>query len=323
MNTMQFNQRWRERNSASNPFAPPKRRFLLARKCVDEGVRPSIRNDQTTWELYRYLQYSAVSRDSNNDPHAQQFRNLEYAFELRKPKHRRLLKIVQAYALGNADNEAIGRRTGLPAETVRLYREAFFDVAHLRNCRPRMIEEVIGIGDREGNSVLDLHRLWMVVAFSLGTGALDQLLGFENVDQNGGDQGLSTWLHSRGSLALRVQFLIAAHHVNPTDPRQLQIVFAHALQEQKAVQKSADAPNTMFERHLQAMLDDLPFMVGADGAKHFEGTLLGEYDKSAAEPRDDELDSLTQNRVPESLKDVPSRLPPPTRSRPTLLTPKT
>lgn len=319
---MQFNQRWRKCNSASNPFAPPNRRSVIAQKCVEEGVRPSVRDDQTTWELYRYFGYSAVPGNLSYGPYRERFRNLEYAFELRKPKHRRLRTIVQAYVLGNADNEAIGRRTGLPAETVRLYREGFFDVAHLRDCRSRMIQEVIGIGDREGNSALDLHCLWKVVAFSLGTSALDQLLGFEHVDQNGGDQGLQTWLHSRGSLALRVQFLIAAHHVNPTDPKQLQLVFAHALQEQKAVQKSADAPNTMFERHLQAMLDDLPFMVGDDGAKHFEGTLLGEYDKSAAEPRDDELYSLTQNRVPESLKDVPSKLPPPTKSRPTPLTPK-
>ena len=47
----------RYRYSRRNPFAPPDRRFRLAKICLASGLIPSFRHDdKPTWILWRFLE---------------------------------------------------------------------------------------------------------------------------------------------------------------------------------------------------------------------------------------------------------------------------
>ena len=67
------------------------------------------------------------------------------------------------------------------------------------------------------------------------------------------------------------------------------------------------------------MMDSIPWAVGEDGEKQFEGTKIGEFDKSAVELRDDQLQMLAAGLdVPGLDELVGFKMPPPRKRKPTL-----
>jgi hypothetical protein len=59
------------------------------------------------------------------------------------------------------------------------------------------------------------------------------------------------------------------------------------------------------------MMDEIPWAVGQHAEKTYEGTMLGRFDKMAAELRDDEVLKVASGEaVPSLQEDWPKELPP-------------
>ncbi len=82
------------------------------------------------------------------------------------------------------------------------------------------------------------------------------------------------------------------------------------------VQQNAEASEdkrSLIERHIHAMLTEIPWTVGNDSKEVFEGTVIGDYDKMAAELRDDELMLITAGERPHGIEEIPGLRIPTTR----------
>jgi hypothetical protein len=76
--------------------------------------------------------------------------------------------------------------------------------------------------------------------------------------------------------------------------------------------ESASQQRSAYERHIKAMLDEIPWATGADGEKLYDGTVVGRFDNMAGELRDDELILVSSGKPVAGLdENWPARLPPP------------
>jgi hypothetical protein len=92
-------------------------------------------------------------------------------------------------------------------------------------------------------------------------------------------------------------------------------LFATHLRIQE-IQKSAESQEdrrTTIERHIHAMLAELPWTTGEEAEKVYAGSEMIAYDKMAAELRDDELMLINAGQRPLGIEDVPGLVIPPPR----------
>jgi hypothetical protein len=88
-------------------------------------------------------------------------------------------------------------------------------------------------------------------------------------------------------------------------------------------EESQKKNKTETERHIKAMIDEIPWVVGADGERLNKGTLIGRFDQMATELRDDEVLKIASGEPVPSLKvDWPEELPSPKKKVSKLLTDK-
>lgn len=69
-------------------------------------------------------------------------------------------------------------------------------------------------------------------------------------------------------------------------------------------QDSSEDKRSAIERHIHAMLTEIPWTVGSGAKEIFEGTVIGEYDEMAAELRDEELMLITAGEQPAGVVEV-------------------
>lgn len=91
----------------------------------------------------------------------------------------------------------------------------------------------------------------------------------------------------------------------------------HALMALEKSQDNIDAQKSTTERHIQALLEDIPWGVGEDGEMMLKGTKLGAYDERASVLRDHEVLRLSAGEELD-VDDVLERLPPPRTKGPKL-----
>ena len=66
-----------------------------------------------------------------------------------------------------------------------------------------------------------------------------------------------------------------------------------------------DERHSLFEKHVNAMLTEIPWVVGSHAKQLFEGTSVGRYDEMAAELRDEELLLVSAGEKPLTIEEVP------------------
>lgn len=308
------------RLSSANPFPPPNRRYLLAKKCVSFGHRPSRRDDKCTWELFRYLTRRQVFSESSQKMELRKaYPGIAVAVDLHHGRAQELRPIVEAYLLTDLDDSAIATRLGVVTQSIRWYRLAFFDIRHLRAAPLRIMRQVIGIVDRTGHYVLDQNSIAKWVGFVLGPEALDQLLGVDPQSTLVRTDGLHAWFSQLTQAALILKQLIAASSLNLNDPKQIEILLKHRSTSNRSERPAEAASLNGMEVCIKAMLDDIPFAFGEDGEKLNEGTLIGEWDKSAVDLSADELLKMGAGQDVPGLDEWRNiTLPPPRRQKPTL-----
>jgi hypothetical protein len=231
----------RYRYSAANPFAPPDRRFRLARSYRAQGLTPSFRRDDPlTWKLWRFLK--RLDDAYEPDQRAQllvKHRDLSIAFQLHHGDMQRLRPPIEAYILADADDGSIAKRLAVPMDAIRWFRLAFYDIKHLRQAPLRVILDLIGIADEDGESRLDPHRVWKLIGYTLKSGALDLLFRDAKSDMEAFKVGgLAAWFARQAQLAIENKKVIAMSNLNADDPKHVAALLNLVLQQQRNPRQS-------------------------------------------------------------------------------------
>lgn len=333
-----------------NFFRQPDWRWERVLSLVDREPTPgrcSRRDDDYVRKARSFvLRWRQASTETDRD--RLMFENpglhFAYQFNLRLVDDPEAAMYVQARLLARQTPEHIGNVMGVLPDAVRWYSLLFFDVldrldqrdwitkqilvpAMMRNNGTRPALSPGTEADSEAAMVLPsrdstiarpfLDGSLKLFAYFGGTHLVDVLIGgLEAGKPLTSPDDLKNWWDSTWSGAIRrrsaqasVQFEINKYNV-------LELFAVHTrIIEIERSEDSADQARTVTEKHIKAMVDEIPWAVGEAGAKVYSRTVVGRFDVMASELRDDELLKLASGQTADTLKDYPAALPPPRREK--------
>lgn len=281
----------RYRHSRMNPFAPPDRRYRIARTYHSQGILPSLlRDDKRTWGVWKFITKRACVVDSKQRVQLlRDFHDLSIAFRLHHGAMRHFRPLIEAYLLARTDDAILAKKVGVRPEAIGWFRAAFYDVEHHLESPQYVQLQLIGVPDADGQTMLDTHRMWKLIAYALGADALDQWFHHSSADQaafKGG--GLDAWFFHRSQAALRSKEFLVASSMNPDVAKDATLLFKILQQRMRSQKQSESTPRNEFEQHIAEMLKAIPWCKGPEHTPE----PVREWDESAVVLRDDELQLL-------------------------------
>jgi hypothetical protein len=155
--------------------------------------------------------------------------------------------------------------------------------------------------DDEGQTVLDNHRLWKLLGYTLGPDALDQLLGNSVAGKEAFEVGgLAAWFSQQTRAALHSKQFIAVSNLTPDDQQHIALLLKMLLRDLRGRQQPDEQPLVEFERHVSAMLKQLPWCKGPELAPDS----IREWDEGAVELSSEELMLLAAGQTPSHLEEL-------------------
>lgn len=286
-----------------NPYAPADRRYRTAKFCHARGVLPSFRrDDKATWTIYRYLEKLAAAYEPKQQVRVQRdYHPLAVAFRLHHGAMRRFRPLIEAYLLSGIDDVSLAKRVAAPSDVIDWFRIAFFDVERFLSSPQFVLMHLIRAFDEDGQTVLDTHRLWKLLGYTLGPDALDQLLVNTAADkQTFKVGGLAAWFTQRTEAVLRSKQFVAASNLNPDDQKHVGVLLkllAQGLRDQKPPD---DERYAQIEHAVHAMLLELPWCKGPE----LTPEPVQKWDSESVELRDEELMLVAAGEKPPHLEDL-------------------
>jgi hypothetical protein len=117
---------------------------------------------------------------------------------------------------------------------------------------------------------------------------------------------VSSWLDDQWQLTLQRRSAQAAgvFEVNRYNVMELFATHTRIIELQRTAE-SGDERRSLFERHVQAMLTELPWTVGREAKQLYEGSVISEYEDLPAELNAEELMCIGGGESPEYLDELP------------------
>jgi hypothetical protein len=302
----------------ANTFAPADRRFRLATKCIQQGLRPSFHDDRPTWVLFQFMRKYRAARDlAQRSRLRREYSGLSIAFDLHHGKAQELCPVIESYILTGASDEEIARRLAVPTDAICWFRTSFYDVEHLRSSRIRMLK-FIGVIDGDGELSLDVHRLWRLTGYTMKCQGLDHLFQLNGNDSALHGEGFEAWMSRQMRSTLHLKQLIAAHRLSVDAPKHLETLIQLWVEEQNRLREAGQVSLNQYEQYAKALIEQIPWAFGAAAEESFKDTQIGKHDEGAAELRADELMLLAAGEKVPGLDEQLSVLPPPRKRKPSL-----
>jgi hypothetical protein len=296
------------------PFRPVNWRWELAVDLADNAGRPFRRCDDPAVRSARRFRQSWVSCRGEGDRRvlAAGMPTMYQAFSVYADPHGVTRAAVEARVLAAEAPQAIARKCGTAAAVIQVYEEVFFDArAHLGRV-DYVLNQVIGPRLREGGGAWGYDLLWKFYGYLGGERVLDEVMDAGPVARPQTPQEVGAFLSADARGALRRQ-LVAAARLLPAGDRRTAAELLK-MQARLASREGAgedEVARDGLEKHIEAMLQEIPWAVGAQAEKTTPPK-VAEYDAGAAEVRGDELLLLAEGQEPPdlaALKEV--QLPPP------------
>lgn len=246
---------------------------------------------------------------------------------------------LQARLLAGQTPEQIFDAMGLDALTVEWYEAVFFNVLDRLKRRDWITKQVLlpamlrhhdvaadeqhGIPFRDSSVARPfLDGSLKMFAYFGGPHLVDLLItGFQSGKPLARQEDLNNWLDANWATTIRRRSAIASQQFEINKYNVLELFQIHTrIIEIDRSEESQDAARTTTERHIKAMLDELPFVAGDAGRKLAAGAPTEPYDDQAGELRDDELLFVASTNGPPQLADeIPKSLPAPRKIKATVL----
>lgn len=332
-----------------NAFRRPSWRWERVLQLCDRYPTPgrcSRRDDDFVRKARNFLlRWKGAKFDRVREELFQEEPGLFYAHDIYEKSHDdpEPRAFLEARLVARQDKSTIADAIGTSEDAVVWFEALYFNVLDRLNNRDWITKHVLMPAIRSGNvfgnmsnSVASIFRDSTVAqpfmdgtlklfAYFGGTHMVDMLIaGVQSGKPLASPDDLATWVDSHWSATIRKRSLQASatFEVNKYNVMELFAVHTKIMEIEKS-DESQEAQRTTIERHIKAMIDDLPWAVGDQGAQALNGTALGEFDTMAAELRDDEILQVSAGEVPAGLVDelFPMKLPEP-RKRKSLNKPK-
>ena len=249
---------------------------------------------------------------------------------------------IEARLLANQSNEQIGDALGITPDTVEWYEALFFNVKDKLKHRDWITKQVLlpamrrhhvpPAGQNDGMTVLTrdsavarpfLDGSLKLFGYFGGTHVIDVMIsGFQSGKPVPSQDAVQGWFDAGWAMTVRRRSHQASlqFEVNKYNVMELFAVHTRIIEIDRS-EESQDSVRTEHERTIMAMMNEIPWAVGADGAKIFEGKAIGRYDEEAAELRDAEV--LKVGTGQQITDDIPKMLPPPRKRAAAVMTQST
>lgn len=327
-----------------NVFRKPDWRFERVLKMCDRYPSPgrcSRRDDDYVKKARKFvLGWRAREPEERKELYAE-CPGLYYAFEIferaeddPEPNH-----FLQARLLAQQTHEEIAHALGTVPETVEWYEKLFFNVSDRLEHRdwitkhvllPAILRQHAGLAPSDaddddddddvviGSSTVPVARPFLDASLKLfayfgGKHVVDIMItGFQSGKQLAAPEDMAGWFDSQWKMALRRRSHQASlmFEINKYNVMELFAIHTRIMEIEKS-EESQDQQRSTIERHVKALIDEIPWAVGDDGKKMLAGTALGQYDEGAAELRDDELIQVSAGQKLLSSEEFLQELPPP------------
>ena len=324
-----------------NVFRRPDWRLERVLKIIDRLPAPgrcTSRDDQYVKAARTFLlRWRAKASDEEREELFWENPGLFYAYQIyeRTEDEPEPAMFMQARLLARQSYEQIAECLSTTPETVDWYEKMFFNVRDRLQNRDWITKHVLlpsimknhGVVPAKGDDsdILPfkdsavakpfLDASLKLFAYFGGQYIVDIMItGFQSGKPLVSPDEMAAWFDHHWSMTIRRRSHQAAlqFEVNKYNVMELFSVHTQIMSIEKS-EESQEQQRTATERHIKAMLDDLPFAVGDDGEKMSRGTAIGEWDKEAAELRDDEL--LRVSHGEEVTGEVLKALPPPRKQK--------
>lgn len=266
-----------------------------------------------------------------------------YDFYIRTLDDRDAAMYIQARLLARQSVEHVAGVMGMLPDAVKWYSELYFDVIPHLDQRDWITKQVLvpamvrsaGVGTPEdvppayGFKDSTVAKPFMdgslkLFAYFGGTHLVDLMIaGLQAGKPLTSPEDATNWLDKAIGTTVRRRAAQAAQtfEVNKYNVMELFSVHTQLVALERSEESQDQARSTM-ERHVKATIDEIPWSVGSDGERVFEGTAVGRFDRMSSELRDDELIRIASGQTaPTVARDnFPDRLPPPRKDKRSVLT---
>jgi hypothetical protein len=216
---------------------------------------------------------------------AQRMPILSAAFELTSAAHEITRHALEARVLAGEDPQIIGRKMAIDPVVVECYVEVFFDLRHRLDSLDYLLQHVFGPCLQKREWTYDL--VWNFLGYVGGPATLEAvMLGRGGSAKPTGASQVGEFLVDVATAAVSRKLAVGA--LEPGDHR-LAAGAVRALTDKvlKSDPEDRSARERLFEQHVAALLNAIPWASGSDDSK--VPPEVAEFDELAAELRDHEL----------------------------------
>lgn len=314
----------------ANPFLRPYwRHERVTSMLATVPPERTKRYDDMYVQGYKKFLFQWNKSENNRDRLMYENPGLFFAYLLHDRIHAEpeLRLMIEARLLAGTDHELIAHEAKTIPETVEWYEKLFFNVSPFLEHHDWILKHVLlPSSDRfvedatEGNSdeeeftprpaseVVQPHLDMTLKFFAYYGGPLicdvmisgfrrdKRVTSYDEIPDYFNEQFASQIM--RRSAQASGQFEINKYNV-----MELFATHSRLIEVQRSAESQEDRHNE-FEKHINAMLSELPWTAGLDGTKLYDKSPIGSFDSGAAELNEEELMLFGAGKTPESVKEV-------------------
>jgi hypothetical protein len=272
-----------------------------------------------------------------------EYPGLSYAYDMRQKSAESPegAMFIEARLLAGQSYADIAASMSTLPDTVRWYEALYFNVLpHLRArdwitkavLLPAILKYNGAFAAKDSSAALPfrdsvvarpfLDASLKLFAYFGGPQLVDVMLaGFQAGKPLSSQDNMANWFDQNWSMTLRRRSSQAAlqFEINKYNVTELFAVHSRIIEVERSAENQ-DQVRSDTERHIKAMVDEIPWAFGADAKKSRAGTVLGRLEDMPGELRDEEMLKVASGETVPGLADnFPARLPPPRKKQAELL----
>lgn len=260
-----------------------------------------------------------------------------YDFQQRVADDPEAAMYIQARLLARLTPAEVADTMGMMPDAIEWYARLFFDVLPYLDKRdwitkqvlvPSLMRAPVKAEEETGFKDSTVARPMMdgslkLFAYFGGKHLVDLMIhGMQVGKPVTSPEDAANWLDNNISQTIKARTAQASRlfEINKYNVMELFTIHNQILAIEKS-EENQDQTKSTQERHIKAMIDEIPWAVGSDGEKLYGGSTVGRFDNMASELRDDELILIASGRKAPTIADhFPDKLPEPRRTKKSALT---
>lgn len=314
----------------ADPFLRPNWRHERVVKMLDSVPPERVKRTDDEWiaGYKKFLQQWSKS-EANRDKLLYDNPGLYFAYVMfdRMFTEPELRLMIEARLLSGLTYADIAEECKTIPETIQWYERLFFNVIEflpnhdwimkhvLLPSSDRFVQddtadddEEVAFAPKPSNEVVRPHLDMTLKFFAYYGGPMvcDQMIsGFRRDKRVTSHEDLPEYFHEQfmSQVTRRSAQSSGQFEINKYNVMELFATHTRIIEIQRSAESAEDRHNE-FEKHVNAMLTELPWTVGLESKKLYEGSEIGKFDAGASELNEEELMLFGSGRKPESLDDV-------------------